>query len=375
MTEHPARAVFLHIGLPKSGTTFLQELLAANRGRLRRAGLTYPLPYREAMFHAAIDLRGTREKWGLGAQQVDGMWDRLSGQARAQPGNVLISHENLSGASPEQVRRATDSFPGFELHVVVTVRELGRQLTAGWQEGVKSGSGRSFTEFSARILEDLDAGTRHHRFWRMQDLPAVLEPWTAGIPPERVHIVTCPPPGADRLELWRRFADAVGIDPALELGDLAVRANESLGVAAVALLRDVNVALKGDIDRATYRHVVKRYLAQRVLPAHESRRASYPPGRLHDHVVALSQEWVAHVREAGYQVHGDLDDLLAAPVPDGQPGPDEVTDAEKYDVARLAVVELVQEVARLRDRRQSGLAHRVASELREGRWRTRLRRR
>jgi hypothetical protein len=360
------RRAYLHIGLPKTGTTFLQELLEANQGLLADQGLLYPLPHREAMFHGAIELRGTYEKWGLTEKQVAGAWERVCAPARAHGGSSLISHENLSAATPDQVDAALLALSGLEVHVVVTVRDLGRQVPAGWQEGVKSGSSASYERFTAQLLTDLDSGERNHRFWRMQDLPAVLAPWAERTGPDRVHVVTCPPRGADPWELWRRFASAVGLDPARTPGRSTVRTNESLGVAAIALLRDVNEDLRGRLDPLSYRMVVKRGLAQRMLPAHVSRRPTSPSGPLHDHLDSLAREWVGHVRASGFQVHGELDDLVPAPPPTGEEGPDVVTDAEKYGAARLAVAELVQELARQQARYESSRS------VRAGRWVRRL---
>lgn len=365
--------LYVHIGLPKTGTTYLQELLAANRELLKRSGIDYPLAYPEAMFHAAIDLRGTREKWGLEEREVGGAWDRLVAEVRRSEGPVLISHENLSAATPEQIERVIGSFPDHEVHVVVTLRDLGRQLTAGWQEGVKTGSGVSFGEFSDRVLEDLRSGSRTHRFWRMQDVPGVLAPWAAATAPERVHAVVCPRPGADRWELWSRFAAVIGLPPDLRPDDSAVRANESLGVAAIAVLRDVNVGLRDRIDRATYRHVVKRHLAQRVLTAGDSPRPALGPGPLADEVDRLAADWVDYLRGSGFAVYGDPADLVPGP-PTGTTGPDDVSDADKYDAARLALVELLLEVGRLRKLQRTSRSRRVADVLLRARERVRGRR-
>ncbi len=57
--------LYLHVGLPKSGTTFLQGLMANNRTRLKEVGYIYPFIRRETMFHTAVELRGQHERWGL----------------------------------------------------------------------------------------------------------------------------------------------------------------------------------------------------------------------------------------------------------------------------------------------------------------------
>jgi hypothetical protein len=37
-----SRVVYLHVGAPKTGTTYLQDRLALNRGDLARHGVHYP---------------------------------------------------------------------------------------------------------------------------------------------------------------------------------------------------------------------------------------------------------------------------------------------------------------------------------------------
>jgi hypothetical protein len=53
---HVAERVFLHVGPPKTGTTYLQEMLWRHRERLEDAGITLPLKSRRAQFRAAAAL-------------------------------------------------------------------------------------------------------------------------------------------------------------------------------------------------------------------------------------------------------------------------------------------------------------------------------
>ena len=48
--------VVLHVGLPKTGTTYLQALLAGHRDALREAGVLYPFVKPQAMFLGAVEV-------------------------------------------------------------------------------------------------------------------------------------------------------------------------------------------------------------------------------------------------------------------------------------------------------------------------------
>jgi hypothetical protein len=201
--------LYLHVGLAKTGTTFLQGLLAENRPALREAGFIYPFVRPEGMFHAAVEVREDHARWGLDPAAVDGTWAALLDKARAFPGTAVLSHEILAGASPEQIGRAAGALDGFDVHLVVTARDPARQVPAHWQEAVKNGETFSFATFTRELLREPDAPDS--QFWNEQDLAAVLDRWSRLVEPGNVHVVTCPPAGADRSVLWHRFAGAVGL--------------------------------------------------------------------------------------------------------------------------------------------------------------------
>ena len=98
--------VVLHVGLPKTGTTHLQATLAWHREALRALGVSYPDLGPEAMFRAAVEVRGSHEAFGLRPEDVAGRWARLCRHAQEWPGTTLLSHEVLAGASEEEIARA-----------------------------------------------------------------------------------------------------------------------------------------------------------------------------------------------------------------------------------------------------------------------------
>ena len=100
------------------------------------------------------------------------------------------------------------SFPDKEVHVVLTARDLGRQIPAEWQERVKHRGRRDYVAFLKALHRNYNRTDWTMPFWGVQHLPRILATWGADLPPERVHLVTVPPSGAPRDLLWKRFASS-----------------------------------------------------------------------------------------------------------------------------------------------------------------------
>ena len=235
------RKVLLHVGTPKTGTSYLQHVLLMNRRLLAGHGILYPADRHDAHFLAGLDLM--RLPWGGLEREAVGAWDALAEQVRAWHGDTaIISHEILAGASRSQVGRALESLgarDGVEVHLVLSVRDLVRQIPAEWQENVKHRSGMSYARFLALITDPSRNSRIASWFWSVQEVPEILDRWGTDLPPERVHVVTVPSPGGAPDVLWKRFSQAFaleGID--LDLAD--ERSNPSLGVPETALIRRIN---------------------------------------------------------------------------------------------------------------------------------------
>ncbi len=347
VTDHPAR-VYLHIGLPKSGTTFLQTSLADNRSALRsREGVLVPAGDQGLMFRAALDVRGNHRAWGQRRTDVAGAWDQVCLAARRHHGTTVVSHELLAAAPSHRIAAAMTTLSGLEVHVVVTVRDPASQAVAEWQEGVKHGRTLSFREFRRRVLGGDESDEYARRFAEAQDLPRVLTRWSAAVPAERVHVVCTPPRGTDPRELWRLFGSVVGFDG--DAHDVAGRANASLGVVEIDLLRRVNVALAGRLAAPQYGTLMKRYFAEQVLSEHVSDRPTVP-GALYDELLHVGRQWTKEVERAGYCVHGNLEHLL--PVRPDEPGlhPDDVDRRAELATATSVLAEVLVDLQRSRAR-------------------------
>jgi hypothetical protein len=163
-----------------------------------------------------------------------------------------------------------------------------------------------------------------------------------------VHVVTVPPEGAPRDLLWQRFASALRLDPDwFQAGE--DRTNASLGVAESALVRRLNERLALVLPNHHYREFVREGLVHQNLgTARESARLTVPPD-VHTWAVELSRSWVAELEGRGYDVAGDLADLVPGEEPQPFVDPDHADEAEIAAAGLRALATSVRESARLRD--------------------------
>lgn len=338
-----SRRVYLHVGAPKTGTTYLQDRLALNRAELAGHDVHYPLGLHASHFRAALDLIDM--PWGGQRQDVHGEWDNLVGRVRRSTGTVVVSHEILAGAKTSQVKRAMADLADSEVHLVYSARDIARQIPAEWQEGIKHRRAKSFAGFLTQVQAE-NRSKPDMWFWRAQGLPDVLSRWTRGLPPERVHVVTVPRPGAARDTLWHRYCTAFGIDPAWAPEE-SVRENNSIGTAEAALLRKLNRRLKGaGVEPDAYRRLVREVLVHQTLAQRKGmRKATIPPAAM-PWAQEVAEEWIEWIQGSGVSVVGDLDDLR--PEPPAQTkwkNPDSPRRGQVLDAAFDALVAMTLEAA------------------------------
>ena len=300
------RRVFLHVGSPKTGTTFLQEVLWSHKEQAAEQGLLLPGERFADHYLASLDVRDVASR-PEHPPRAQGMWDNLVEESLGWSGTVLVSHELFASATKEQVQRALASFgDDTEAHVVLTARDLVRQMSAEWQEHVKHRSTKTFEEFVAGIRGDK---RRNSWFWRVQDFADVVDRWGSALEPSRVHVVTVPPATSPPETLWLRFATLLGLDPATF--DTAVsRANTSLGVEQAELLRRVNLQLGERLPLpGPYPTVVKNVLAHRILAGHQGTRLALSPSDT-EYAVEQSRAIADRLAAMGVDVVGELDELV-----------------------------------------------------------------
>jgi hypothetical protein len=170
MDDHKKR-VYLHVGVHKSGTPYLQSMLLRHRAALRDAGVLYP-GASSRMFLAAVEVRGTYKGWGLRGREVRGNWDAICRSAREFDGVTVVSHELFAAAAPRQVVAAMTMMRDLDVHLVI-----------------------STTDPDSSVTKD------------------AVRRWRRSVPVGNLHIL-CAPKGPEGHDiLWRQLAATVGFDP------------------------------------------------------------------------------------------------------------------------------------------------------------------
>jgi hypothetical protein len=327
----PRRRLYLHVGLSKSGTTYLQRALWASREDLAARGVLYPGATPDDQRHAAWDLLGRRLR-GSDQPHLPGSWDRLVADIRRWEGEaVVLSEEFLVHARPRHVRRIQRDLEDFEVHVVLTVRDLARTIPSMWQQELVMGHAWRLEDYVAAV-HDPEHGPAMAgvRFWLRFDLGRILRTWRRLTRPRRIHVVVVPPPGSPPTLLAERFAQAIDVEStALRVPEAPV--NNSLGVVEAELLYRLNDSLGRRLPEREQHYLVEQVIRPALKP---SAPVALPPAAL-GWVQERAREQVALLQERRYDVIGEVTELVPATTAVSPAAPH--VEVEEADVSAAAV--------------------------------------
>jgi len=332
----PGPTIFLHIGTPKSGTTYLQSRMVANHEQAKEQGLLWPGPAWKAHVEAVGELRELERGRQL---EPDGPWLRLAREAREWPGpRVLISMEWLVACRPHQISAAIESLAPGRVEVICTARDLLRTFVTQWQEMTKNRRPWGWSQFVEEMLANRP-GPVCRAFWWQQDVPVILRKWGKLVSSERVHLVTVPPEGSDPELLWQRFCSVLDLDGRSFLSPR--HTNDSLGVVSAGLMQRVNVrAIDQGVADADYKQVFQGTLAINILAGKRgAEQAIAVSEEVDTWIRARAERMVKKLRRLDINVVGRVEDLLPGSALEGRE-PDDVDDAELLDACVDALVSL-----------------------------------
>jgi hypothetical protein len=332
--------VFVHIGLPKTATSYLQTILWSNRDILRERGVVVPGAERRDHLWASRTVREESSQ-DRAPDRHRTAWARLRDELASSPGTGLLSHEFFAAASATQAAAMVEALAPAEVHVVVTAREPLGLFTASWQESLKNGSTTPMPEYARRVSRSSSAIWN----WRTLDLRLVLERWTQAVAPKRVHVLVLDP-DAPRDDVWVRFAGVIGVRT--EGVDLSASfPNTSMGVAEAETLRRVNDRLTGfrnAFDQGVY---IRTFLADERLVPRGGERFWPEPDQVEE-CRRRGEEAIEHLKGAPYDVVGDLEHLRVPSELEPRRSTVSVTDEEVATVAVDLVATMLGDVRGLR---------------------------
>lgn len=202
----------VHIGLPKTGTTFLQKTLAGARADLAAQGVDYPDSGYYNHQIALYEPLGRHLPW-TARPGLPERWAALHAALREDgERHGLISAEALSALDDQGVRLLADLVAARPLAaVLVTARPLEWLLPSHWQQNLKQGATASlpaFAESTLRLIEE-----RQHPA-SMYSPGLALQRWRAVFPQVPMAVLHM---GPDFLANLDAFVAGCGLPASVDL--------------------------------------------------------------------------------------------------------------------------------------------------------------
>ncbi|WP_183095547.1 hypothetical protein [Nocardioides stalactiti] len=315
MTSHPdspgRRALWLHVGCSKTGTSSLQAGLWTSVEALAAEGVGLPFVGRPAHIAGLLRPLGWRPVEGFSGDHRPKALAKVPDRLRETEGRVLLaSNEDLAEVRPEDVDAIADLVDqaDLDLHLVLTVRDWAQQVPSDYQQFLKHRLADAYADFLVDVRER--NGTWADQYWRRQDPVDILDRWGRAVAADRTHVLVVPSYSQDPEGVFDLMAGVVGF-PSEAVVRPRGSVNASFGVVESEVFRRVNLALGDRLPdyKRDYSEAVRWPFAHGVLARSASPKLTLPPEHL-GWVQKYAETAVATIRDRGYRVHGDLDALV-----------------------------------------------------------------
>ena len=215
-------AFVIHAGLPKTGTTYLQQRFVDNREWLARHGVHYPTAGQEVgPGHHSLAMAFRSEA------AVD-----LHEMCATDCERVLLSSETFSSLHPQEASALKSAIGDQQVTYVLHLRRRSALAFSRWQEEVKHGSVRSFAEFLAAQLIGTGGALR---------IGEAVEVALRAFGPEALRIVILEELQQRKVDIFEHFCEHIlALDPTDAVATGRDARNASLPPPLVEALRAVN---------------------------------------------------------------------------------------------------------------------------------------
>lgn len=245
---------YLHVGMPKTGTTTIQAFLESNRDRLAERGIVVPRAtgfqnHRKLTAYALDDesLDHTRRMMGLLspdqlAQFRRRLQKKLAAEAAAWPADsrVVMSGENMSQLrQPQELARLHELLAphGAEaIRIVVYLRRQDLFYLSSYSQQIKAGRSTHWSELA------FDAKKRLYDYVRF------LAPWSAQFGKENIVVRAFERSQFVNHDLLSDFLSTIGADSDLSAYEIPETQNQSLDAQTAEYLRQMNPHFPRYID-------------------------------------------------------------------------------------------------------------------------------
>ena len=317
----PEGALLLHVGPPKTASTFVQGAFHAARPALREQGVRYAGSRR----HSKRALHAVRNvPWNGGAPPPIKAWQALVHDTHDPDAKrVVLSSEELAKAGAEVIRRVVDDLGPDRVYVGMTLRPLIRVLPSTWQQRVQAGLRTPFEAWLEEILHEPDCDPTSIMYWHRHD--RLIARWAQVVGPDRIRTIVLD--GSDQGQVLRVFEALVG----LRTGTLRAHrdmANRSFTWPEAEAVRSLNLALgQSGVDprlgRQVRRDMVRKLKREDAPPSWPP--VEVPPSAL-ERVLDVQGEIVEGIGAIGVPVVGRVEALRQPPAKrlDNQSRGDEV---------------------------------------------------
>ena len=335
--------VLLHVGVHKTGTTAIQAALADAREDLATQNVRYPGKL-QAQHRAALALLGRPWGWnnrGGGVMDRE-HFDRLAKRTVKAPGRVVISSEFFCEASTEQAHEAVIALGDSgarPVHVVVTLRNLGKLLPSSWQQYLKYGMTTSYDAWLTDVLTTPGSSKMTPTFWKRHDHGDVITRWAQAVGRENLTVMVLE--DVPRNYMFETFAQFLDVPAEILNGRMELTSNRSMTAAEAEVLVRLNKKVKKTMQWTDYVTLVRRGVALGMVEGREPAPGE-PKLRTPDWALDAAQQVgiasVKTIRESGVQVLGDLDALTTRIESTPDPGP---VDQLPIDAAVTAIESVI----------------------------------
>ncbi len=234
------KELFIHIGTPKTGTSYLQRFLKKNAEKLKNKGIYYPcspnkLYYPPPEQHVSLisSITGHRVSW------LDPKYHFPNGEALKQlledlefieQDKVLISSEVFYDVfvNKEMILKLKNAFSNFHVKIIVYLRRQDEYLLSYFQQNCKSGTETSF-DFE-KMFSYLEDNMNYYKRLTM---------WGDVIGKENIIVRPFEINQMKNRDLAHDFLSAIGINDISDFENVE-RINESISLEKLFFLMKLN---------------------------------------------------------------------------------------------------------------------------------------